>query len=152
MFCSFSSRCRHAVAWLVLPLCVAFSGCGSETESQERQQSNIKPLGMMYGQFQGRHGRPPTDDAELKKFVEENRATLSTWGVSDPQTIFNSPRDNNPYVIRYGELRGEKTSTGTHVIAYEQEGAAGKRFVADTMGNVMEVDAEELKKYVPEAQ
>ena len=55
----------------VLAFCVLPSGCGgSGRESQEREESNLKPLAVLYGQFIGRHrDQPPGSEEEFKAFI-----------------------------------------------------------------------------------
>lgn len=88
-------------------------------------------------------GRP--NEEGLKAFV----ATLAphrkeTFGITDTQEIFVSPRDGQPFVINY-----DMPSSG-HVLAiWEQTGTDGKRYVVYADGNVEEVDEETFSKIKP---
>jgi hypothetical protein len=141
-------------AWAgVVLLCLVPSGCGSHRQSQEREESNLKPLAVFYGQFTGQHrGQPPANEAEFKQFVGSlSPEQLAGFNVTDPESLFISSRDGKPYVIVYGPPKGPAGLSGAPVIAYEQEGVGGKRYVANAMGEVAEVDEARFKELVPGA-
>lgn len=136
----------------ILPL--VLSGCGTERESQTREESRLKPLALLYGQFTGKHrGNPPKDEAEFKAFVNqpENSSIPKSLkvNVASGDELFVSERDGKPYVILYGAVTGPPGPAGLPVVAYEQVGSGGKRYVASSVGKVEDVDAETFKKYVP---
>jgi len=128
-------------------------GCGTQRESQEREESNLKPLAIFYGQFTGRHrGQPPASEAEFKEFVRSLPGDrLAGFNVSDPESLFISSRDGQPYVVIYGASNGPPGPGGSPVVAYEQTGKGGKRFVASSLGAVEEVDETRFKELVPDA-
>ena len=131
-------------------LCVLPSGCGGHRESQEREESNLKPLALLYGQFIGRHrGRPPASQEEFKEFIQSaGSQQLASFGVADLESLFISSRDQKPYVVVYG-----RAPVGTaRIVAYEQEGRDGTRFVANDLGNVQEVDQARFAEMVPNPQ
>ena len=128
-------------------------GCTPRTESQEREQSNLKPLAVFYGRFMGRHrGLPPANEAEFKEFVRSlSTGELASFNVTDLESLFVSSRDGQPYVIIYGQPSGPPGPGGAPVIAYEQVGVGGKRFVASSMAAIEEVDEARFKELVPNA-
>jgi len=128
-------------------------GCSTQRESQDREESNLKPLAIFYGQFTGQHqGQPPASEAEFKEFVRSlPSGDLASFNVSDAESLFTSSRDGEPYVIVYGAPSGPPGPGGSPVIAYEQTGKGGKRFVASSMGAVEEVDEARFKELVPNA-
>jgi hypothetical protein len=113
------------------------AGCGrsEQAKSRELEASNLKPLGIFYGRFIGQHGgQPPANEAEFRAFVKSlGKDELATFGISDADRLFISPRDGKPYVILYGPVSGPPGPAGSPVVAYEQEGQWGKRFVASAM-------------------
>jgi hypothetical protein len=120
-------------------------GCGPAGDSnRQAEESCLKPLAIYYAQFIPQHqGKPPKDEAEFKAFLKEptNLQYLERdFHISDVDAMFISTRDKKPYVIIYGPSTGEGPA-GQPVIAYEQEGVNGKRFVASKMGAVEEVDS-----------
>lgn len=138
--------CLATVVFCVLP-----SGCGgSRRESQEREESNLKPLGLLYGQFIGQHrGQPPASEEEFKGFIRSaGTKQLAGFGVTDLESLFISPRDQKPYVVLYG-----RAPVGTaRVVAYEQEGKGGMRFIVTDLGRVQEVDEARFAELVPNPQ
>ncbi len=139
--------CLAAIA-----VCVLSSGCGgSGRESQEREESNLKPLALLYGQFIGQHrGRPPANEEELKEFIRSTGSQqLASFGVTDPNSLFISSRDQKPYVVLYGV--GAPLGAA-RVVAYEREGKGGTRFIANDLGEVQEVDEARFTEMVPAAR
>ena len=138
------ARVRRSLRPIAIGLaCLVVLGCGgSQWKSQRREQSNLKKLALVYGRFEAQHrGRPPASEAEFKDFVHSLRsADLAALGVTDPDTLFISPRDGKPYTVVYGRARGPADPVGIPLIAYEQDGKAGKRMVVSLRGDVEEVD------------
>jgi hypothetical protein len=150
-----SNLFRPAAAFCVIGLaCMAASGCGSQKKSLAREQSGLKKLTVVYGRYLSQHrGRPPGDEAEFKKYVQSLRpADLKSFGIDDPSRIFISDRDDKPYIIIYGEPKGPPGPGGAAVFAYEQEGKAGKRWVASSIGAIEEVDEARFRELVPTAK
>ncbi|MDA0659353.1 MAG: hypothetical protein O2931_01010 [Planctomycetota bacterium] len=73
----------------------------------------------------------------MKKSTPE---VLDRFKVSDPTTLFISPRDHQPYVISYG-------GTGApQIIAHEQTGVDGKRWTVAVTGVAKEMDDTEFQE------
>jgi hypothetical protein len=73
-------------------------------------------------------------------------------GAPDLNALFVSPRDNQPYVVRYDLDRSQLMPGPTMpIIAYEQTGVNGNRYVADMVGGVREVDETKFRELVPDA-
>ena len=137
---------------ILLALCTFPLGCGTDSGGEEQERSNLKPLAILYGQYTGKHqGRPPAGEAEFKEYVRSQSTMLESFQVTDPESLFISSRDGKPYVIKYGAADGPPGPGGYPVIAYEQEGVGGKRFVASSVGAVDEVDEATFKELVPDA-
>jgi hypothetical protein len=147
---------RRLAALCVLGLaCLAAAGCGgSQKKSLAVQQSGLKKLARVYGQFLTQHrGQPPANEAEFKKYAQSlNADDLASLGVKKADQIFLSDRDNKPYVVIYGQPKGPAGPGGSPVIAYEQEGQAGKRWVASALGAVEEVDEARFRELIPTAK
>ena len=127
-------------------------GCGgAQRRAKQREESNLKPLAILYGQFIGQHrGRPPASEEEFKKFIGSfGKEQLATFNVADLDSLFVSPRDQKPYVVLYGKA---PRAGSARVIAYEQEGQGGTRFVATDLGKVEEVDEARFRELVPGAK
>ena len=141
---------RHSATLEVLAFLLVVAGCESQKQAAQ-EAATIKPLALLYGQFTGQHrGQPPKSEREFKAFVEsQGKPLLDSFGVSSVESLFASPRDKKPYVVRYGAVTGPPGPAGQPVIAYEQEGIAGKRYVASSLGAVEEVDAATFQRLVP---
>jgi hypothetical protein len=148
--------CRSATVGVpLLAALVLFAGCsgGGEAKSAAREQSHIKTLAVLYGTYVGSHrGQLPPNEAAFKQYVQASSAQ-SRGGVTvaDPQSIFVSERDAQPYVILYGDAARRGPSggpAGSPVVIYEQVGVDGLRFVASNMGAVEEVDQARFKQLV----
>ncbi len=134
-------------------LFINFLGCSrGGTASAPMQQSNIKPLAMLYGQFMGQHqGRPPSSEEEFKKFIQERgMGILKQFGIPSVDALFISERDKQPYVVIYGEPKGPPALAGQPVCVYERQGVSGRRYVASSLGAVEEVDEARFRELVPQ--
>ena len=148
----FSSR-PLGLLFLASCLCLA-TGC-SENQSAEREQSNLKPLAVFYGQYLGQHrGQPPGGEQEFKNFLQTlGKDRLASMQVKSVDELFVSPRDGKPYVILYGPVANTGAGLPSMtVIAYEQGGKGGKRFIARSTAAVEEVDETKFKELVPNAK
>jgi hypothetical protein len=121
-------------------------------ESAPLQESTIKPLAMLYGQFTGQNqGRPPANEEEFKRFIRERgMGTLKQFNIPDVDSLFISPRDKQPYVVIYGQPKGPPALAGQPVVVYEKVGVGGKRYVASSLGAVEEVDETRFRELVPQ--
>jgi len=137
----------------ILTTCVLLAGCGSQRRSEQREQSNLKPLVSLYVQCMGR-GDPPANEEQFKKFIASlPESRLADLGVKDRESLFVSPRDHKPYGIVYGPAAksGPPGPGGQPVIVYEQEGVGGKRWVASALGAIDEVNESQFHQLVPGA-
>lgn len=146
--------------WLSLVYCgmanasLLITGCGSNEEKVEQESSNLKPLMVLYGRYIGQHrGQPPPNEAAFKDFIKSaDTGTLVDGGVKDVDSLFISSRDKLSYVIVYGTPKGPPGPGGQPVVAYEQQGLDGRRYVASVLGAVESVDQEQFRKLVPDAK
>ena len=139
---------------LLLSLCLAVGlGCSSQKNvaDEKPNDSHIKPITSLYTGYMNRHAdRPPASEAEFKQFIAEGGdAVLKAAGVSTLEELFVSPRDNQPYVILYGNDAARLISRG--IVVYERNGNGGRRLVGYRMGFVNEVDDAEFRKLVPQS-
>ena len=138
--------------WVAVAV-VAFAvpGCGNPAKEKARESSTLKPLMVLYGQYVGQHrGEPPANEEEFKTFIRAvDPALLESFSVKSADELFVSSRDHKPYVIFYGAVTGPPGPAGQPVVAYEQEGFEGKRYVASMLGAVEEVDEARFRELVP---
>jgi len=103
---------------------------------------NLELLAQYYNQYASEHrSMAPPDEATFKQY-------LSTKNVADADKLFVSPRDKQPYKIKYGVSTAPDYSKGLVtpdqagnqiVIAEEQTGVGGKRQAAYNSGVIKEV-------------
>ncbi|MEX0614035.1 MAG: hypothetical protein WD738_01130 [Pirellulales bacterium] len=114
---------------------------------------NIRKLALAYVQFAAtNNGVGPTDRDSLAKFLAK-RNGLSR---EEAEAYFVSPRDKQPYVVRWGQRPLGSGTIGPEVpkpsiIIIERIGADGIRYVADGQLGIRQLTAEELDQVVPEA-
>jgi len=128
-------------------------GCGQPSEvPQEQPVAHLKALAVFYGRYAGSHrGQAPPSEEEFKKFIRSlPSADLSSLKVSDVDSLFTSPRDNQPYVVKYKIPLPPPGPEGAPIVAYEQTGAGGQRYVANSLGDVQLVDAARFEQLVPQ--
>lgn len=129
------------------------AGCGSNAHKVEQETSNLKPLMVLYGRYIGQHrGQPPPNETAFKEFIKSVGLAELPGGAKDVDSLFISTRDNQPYVIIYGPPKGGTGPGGQPVVAYEQTGVSGHRFVASLLGAVEEVDDTKFRQLVPDAK
>ena len=86
-------------------------------------------------------------EVEFKKYLASQKGKmLDVLKVENPDELFVSERDGQPYVVGYGP-----TATGKprDVVAYEKEGVDGKRMVGYSTGVVVELDEQQFREAVP---
>lgn len=132
---------------------LALLGCGGPTHTPPQEQATLKPLALLYGYYIRDHrGQPPANEDEFRQFVEKQPAeTLAQIGAKEPNQIWISPRDGQPYVILYGKVSGPPGPAGAPVVAYEKVGSGGKRMVVSSLGAFEEVTEERFRELVPNA-
>ncbi len=100
----------------------ALSGCSSKPVKQEDPGAvNLRKISQAYDVADLKIGHPPRNEEELKRCFQEIGET------GDPDPILRSPRDGEPYVILYGPALD--SSARDVILAYEKNGADGKRYV-----------------------
>ena len=85
-------RSTHCVRlWFVsiALVSVLVTGCQNpQNESAAREQSNLKPLAILYGQYLGQHrGQPPKDAEQFKKFIGETKCFFCGTSIGKSDTI-----------------------------------------------------------------
>lgn len=123
-----SHRFKHFSVYLIFAT-LSLIGCGPKVSEKyiPPEELNLRFVGMAYTQFLTDNGRSPQSINELKPVLKD---------FGDPEQLGISPRDGKPYVI---------VPTGK-VLAYEQVGQGGKRFVVDRRFSAWEVDEAEFRK------
>lgn len=127
---------------VLIPL---LTGCGGE-QTESTEINRLKPIAILYGRFLAQNrGRPPANQEQFRKFIDTRGSDLmSQFGITDSDSLLVSSRDEQPFVIMYGRIPTSR------IIAYENQGVDGKRWVANDVGHVEEMSKENLSKLVPD--
>lgn len=119
---------------------MSLAGCGGAGLS--KNDDNLRRIGTYYGRFLSQHkGVPPKDETQFKDFIRKIEPEV------DLEKIFISPRDHEPYVVKYN-LKGAGGVDATKqppIVVHEKKGVDGKIRVARSMGQYEEVDASSIK-------
>jgi hypothetical protein len=140
---------RSPARGAVLGLCLAALACTRSAKPASENEQHLKALAVCYGRYVNAHrGQTPPSEAELRKFIPSMGPEQLQMLAVDPanlDAVFVSPRDHQPYGVAYkaaGAAAAPPTpgQSGGPMIAWEQTGVGGKRFVADALGRVEEID------------
>jgi len=137
---------RVVAGWGCALSLVSSVGCGDKSQPPVNEaRSRLQQLYILLAKFAAKHGGDaPADEAALRAFLADLPPhERSHAHVTDPDALFVSPRDQQPFVVRYGgrmpPFPGEQ-ATAEHVVAYERSGAQGKKLVVYGNGQIEEVD------------
>lgn len=140
------SRILWALLAATVVLATTTIGCSTAKESEDvaAQRANLQGLARAYGSYQKRNrGRVPSSEKALRSYIEKNGGPEG-YGAETIDEMFISTRDNEPYVVVYKKPK--------KVVAYESVGVDGKRYIADDLGVVQEVDEATFAEMVPDAK
>jgi hypothetical protein len=107
---------------------------------------------LAYVQYAANYrGVGPANQASLAKFVMQ-RDRLSK---EDTNAYFVSPRDNQPYIVRWGQRPLGTAPIGPDpptpaILVIEATGTGGTRYVVDGQVSVKQMSDDELAKVLPE--
>jgi hypothetical protein len=139
---SVNSSLSFQVGGLVLVLAsLMATGCRPSAPGKDEHTSNLAHIGQAYDEATARLGRPPQDMDDLKPYLER---------YGRPDRILRSPHDGLPYVILWGRKIGNPTFTSQPptLLAYEQQGVGGTRYVLTAAG-VMSMTDDEFERARP---
>jgi hypothetical protein len=140
--------CRHVfTAGLVLVACCGQAGCRSGGEPEPEAKVRLTRLLRLYQAYVEKNRKGPANEQALRAFGQKlSSQERDEYLIGDDlDGIFISPRDQQPFVVRYN-LRLEPGGP-TRAVAWEAAGKDGKRFVALSTLYVEEYDEETFKEY-----
>jgi hypothetical protein len=140
----------QAAGWVCGMLtCVLIAGCDNGASSRDAtDDSHLKIIADSYSLFLKNNRRLPKDDTEFREFVTQRAAEDPRAEGQTIDQLLTSPRDRQPYVLLTEQ---NAPSGGSIQAAYEQEGVNGRRLIADTAGNIQEVDEATFRTLVPDS-
>jgi hypothetical protein len=145
-----SFRARAMTRTAVALLMVVGAGCSNPPAPTAPERLPLRQLAVLYGKYRNGHkGRPPKDEAEFKQYIKGLDANqLSAAGISEAEVdgLFVSPRDGQPYEVRYNDPPPAEGPDGPAAVVVEKVGKDGKRMVAYSMGKVDEIDDAQYQK------
>lgn len=143
---SFDSAPKLLICTLLLALLVAGCDGGSSSQSTTAEGSHLAFVADGYGLFLKQHRRVPKDESEFREFIAKVATDDPRAAGHSIDQLLTSERDNKPY----GIFTSQNASPANSIYAaYEQMGVGGMRFVADTAGNIKEVDETTFRELVP---
>jgi hypothetical protein len=118
------------------------AGC-SGSGGASSQDTHIKKVTDLYiSCVAANQGRRPPNEAALKQYAKRlSPELLAVMGIDDVDAIFVSPRDSQPYVVAYATANASGP-----ILAYERDGADGKRLVSTREGAVQELEEAEFQR------
>jgi len=134
---------------------VLMAGCGeSAAPKMVSVESSISGLARLYGEYASRHQQVgPPDEATFRSFIESLPAPQrEAMGLGQWEQARISPRDNQPYEIRYGlrplQVQQGRGWNGQAIVIHERQGAGGRRWVATGMGATAELTEDEFARAI----
>lgn len=165
----FTPRVRLALVLGVAFILWCLSGCGGGDAPVMEGDPPILKLGQLYMNYARATGKSPGSPQQLRDYYEklskQTKDEMGTW-----EQISVSPRDNQPYVIRCNlELPpmgmggkppmmskkpgvGPPKSSAGIILAHEQEGLRGKKWVVVFMGTPIEMESSVLDGMLSQGQ
>ncbi len=148
----FLNRYYMGVArWGICLFLCFLAGCTSHTSgvTQTETKTQIERLFNLYKAYAESKRKAPANEKALKDFAKGlNEETLQSLMIGkDVESIFISPRDNEPFQVAYGQ----SISPGGDPIAiiYEKTGLKGRKYAALSIGYSEEYDDASLSEYLP---
>ncbi len=130
---------------LVLVAIMLLTGCGEGSNDPPSVESlmAIENVGKWYQLYRADHGgKQPADEGAFLEYVNRKLAERGAEPV-DSGELLTSPRDGEPYVVRYGKVSSRDQSR--NLVAYEKTGANGTRLIVSELARSREVDDTELQ-------
>jgi len=136
-------------AAIILVVAAGIVGCSKAPNAVGKAEvSHLRPLAVLYASAASALRHPPQNEAEFKKYIASQKGKmLDVLKVDDPDAIFISERDGQPYVVNYVAAAGGKVP---EVVAYEKVGVSGRRMVGFSTGVVADLDEAQFREAVPQ--
>jgi hypothetical protein len=134
---------HRALVLGVLAVAAFVAGCSGRGAPPPNVQLNIEQIAYWYQLYRSRHNRqPPPNEEAFVSFIKKTMTEEQNIPMHDDFLV--SPRDGKKYTIRYGKPMSDNPER--NIIAYEQEGGDGKKWLVVEMGYGKEVEDAELQQ------
>jgi hypothetical protein len=132
---------------------VILSGCSPKPPDPERTTSTAEDRLKVLCLANARAKTPPADEQAFRKVVEEfgknNAGMFERFHITSVDEVFTNPRDQQPFGLRFN-VRPGVPGSDTEPVAYEATSSGGKRLVAFSSANVVEIDDARFQELVKE--
>lgn len=124
---------------------MVLTGCGKGSHDPPSVEAlmAIENVGKWYQLYRADHGgKQPADESAFLDYVNRKLAERGAEAV-DSDELLTSPRDGEPYVVRYGKVSSRDQAR--NLVAYEKTGGNGTRLIVSELAISREVDDAELQ-------
>lgn len=135
---------RRPASW-ILVAALATAGCGGVSHSPPSGEAMlaIEDVAKWYQLYRaGNAGKQPADEDAFLAFIN-SKLTERGQEAGDRKELLTSPRDGEPYVVRYGKV-SSRDQEGD-LVAYERNGVNGTKLIVTELARSREVDESELQ-------
>ena len=143
-----SIRSRRVTVWLPLFVVV---GCASD-DTASPTANKLRGIARIYLDYAvPKNGAGPADEAALKKHMKAMPDFVLASNGIDPavgDALFVSDRDQEPFVVIYGQGIGAISGKSKQVIAHEKTGVRGTKLVTFVSGKVESADEAQLQQWL----
>jgi hypothetical protein len=129
---------------------MTLAGCGGPDPLTTPTAARLRGLSNMYLSYAvAKNGGGPANEETLKKYLRSVDAIQLEMSGIDPKAIdsvFVSERDQQPFVVLYGQSITRISGDSKQPLAYEKTGVGGKHLIAYASAKVDHVDEAKLKE------
>lgn len=141
--------------WCVLVLAVSAAaltaGCSPDDSLNSPAAKKLTAIGTMYLDYVASKRASPPNEKVFKRHIQSLQENVLQHNGIDSKNVdatFLSERDNEPFVVIYGQGVGTLSGNSTQVVAHEKTGKNGKKLVvllSTKLRHVTDAELEELK-------
>jgi hypothetical protein len=127
------------------------AGCSPDDSLNSPAAKKLAAVGTMYLDYVASERVAPPNERAFKRHIQTRQENVLQHNGIDPKNVdatFLSERDNEPFVVLYGQGVGTLSGDSTQVVAHEKAGKNGKKLVvllSTKLRHVTDAELEELK-------
>jgi hypothetical protein len=146
-----TKSCGSLIATIALAIVLSMGGCSSNSVQSQvaaMNTSNIKRVANLFAAYQNIQGGEGPKDAQtiiaFAKSIPVDALHNMKIDENNLNALFISERDNKPFRIKFGTVRG---AMSPHIpVIFEEQGVGDTRQVAWTNARVEELGAAEYQR------